>query len=75
MEFIDTAAGIFVIYTRDTDQIEFDCEFYGPGPWHWGRKDDDGEISLYRRGYETRDDAKKVMGSYVWALVEGYGWP
>ena len=33
----------------------------GPGPWYWGREDGTGGFMVYRRGYETREEALNVM--------------
>jgi hypothetical protein len=74
MEIIETAAGLYVIYNRDSDEKKFNT-LVGPGPWHWGRQDEFGNLSLYRWGYETREKALNVMETHVWAVINDYGWP
>lgn len=75
MEIIDTGAGLYFICNRDTDEEEFDKPLEGPGPWHWGRKEDNGTIRIYRWGYETREQALQVMESHVCAVINECGWP
>jgi hypothetical protein len=75
MEIIETAEGQFVIYNRDEEHEEFDEPLMGPGPWHFGRCDEEGNFALYRIGYMTRDKALHAMESYVWALINDCGWP
>jgi len=75
MKEFKTLAGHFVVYNRLTDTCpEVDTigdQATGPGNYHWGFKDGD----QFRYGYETFEDAQDAMDSYVWAVVEGYGWP
>jgi hypothetical protein len=75
MEIIDTGAGPYVIYNRDNEHIEFDKPLMGPGPWHFGCCDENGNSMLYRWGYETREQALNVMETHVWALINDCGWP
>lgn len=75
MEIIETDAGPYVVYNRDTGEREFDRPLEGPGPWHWGLQYENGDVELYRWGYETREQALDVMGTYVSAEINDVGWP
>ncbi len=75
VEEIRTTAGTFVVFHRDNDRCDeagrMQCQCEGPGKWHWATKG--GDPHPY--GHETAEDAKNVMWSHVWALMESYRWP
>jgi hypothetical protein len=75
MEIIETCVGPYVIYNRETDEEEFEEPLRGPGPWHWGRQDENGNTCIYRWGYETRYKALHVMWTHVWSMFYDYSWP
>lgn len=74
MEVFKTAAGRYVLYNRHTDEMKFD-NLMGPGPWYWGREDGTGGFMVYRRGYETREEALNVMKDYSYARMNDCAWP
>jgi len=46
-------------------------EFVEQGKWHFGRKNG----KQFCLGYETAEEAEETMASYVWSVLEEYGWP
>jgi hypothetical protein len=61
----------FIIFNRDEMKGEFD-RLYG-GPWHWGVEDDDGTFRVSHCGWETAQDAMRMMNICVKAIYDDGG--